>query len=336
MKKRAKRKAVTQKDISLLAKVSMMTVSNYFRSPEKIASDTSKKIEKAIQQLEEQANTKSINYPTTTNRHPFKKIRFLSVGRAEYILQNPFYNTIFSSLQSRSAEEGYECVTHFIDSPQETKLSWFTDSDGVILLHHGRPISIPATVPVVQMLNSSFSRTVDTIDYNRANVSKIAAHYLIDQSVSSFLYIGSKEDERYQGFIKELENHSFHKIYSLIEPNFYYNEQGIQRIDTSILEKKLLPILKTKKIEGCFCESDQLLNAFHFLLFRLPQSVKKTFITIGCNNDKLFLDPISPRPASIDLNAQSIGSQAFDLLLNRIKNPTLPVVYTQLEPQLVV
>ena len=86
--------------------------------------------------------------------------------------------------------------------------------------------------------------------------------------------------------------------------------------------------------DGVFVQSDQITNALHAALSELGIRPEHDLKIVSCNAEKLFLGPLDPRPASIDIHSSEIGRKAIDFLIARIENRTTPPSSLVLRPKL--
>jgi DNA-binding LacI/PurR family transcriptional regulator len=66
--------------------------------------------------------------------------------------------------------------------------------------------------------------------------------------------------------------------------------------------------------------NDHITNALYPLLTKRGTKPGKDIHIISCNADQLFLTPLHPRPASIDIHPAEIGRRGVDQLLWRMEN----------------
>ena len=69
---------------------------------------------------------------------------------------------------------------------------------------------------------------------------------------------------------------------------------------------------------GVFCVSDDLMLAVFNGLRQRGVEPGRDIELIGCNNDRLFMEQMHPRPATINLKLDQVGRQAFELLLTKM------------------
>lgn len=69
-----------------------------------------------------------------------------------------------------------------------------------------------------------------------------------------------------------------------------------------------------------FCSADDQLMGMYNAWYRQGGAPAELDM-LGCNNDGLYLDPIFPRPASIDIRLDEVGRRAVEMLMQRIANP---------------
>jgi DNA-binding LacI/PurR family transcriptional regulator len=62
--------------------------------------------------------------------------------------------------------------------------------------------------------------------------------------------------------------------------------------------------------------------------------VGRDLTIISCDNERVRLSALSPRPHSIDLRSEEIGRTAVRTLLSRITNPNMPRANVLIHPSL--
>ena len=73
--------------------------------------------------------------------------------------------------------------------------------------------------------------------------------------------------------------------------------------------------------DAVFMTVDLYVFVFYHMARHYGFSPGKNIEVIGCNNDSIFLNNLSPRPASVDIHPEKIGQLAVRQLLWRINNP---------------
>lgn len=88
------------------------------------------------------------------------------------------------------------------------------------------------------------------------------------------------------------------------------------------------------RIDGLFSPTDFITSLLYPLLERAGIRVGKDLMIISCDNERVRLGALSPRPASIDLRSEEIGRTAVRTLMSRIAYPHLPMVNVLVNPLL--
>jgi LacI family transcriptional regulator len=90
----------------------------------------------------------------------------------------------------------------------------------------------------------------------------------------------------------------------------------------AFVESLVLQFLKLeKRPTGIFVPMDMQVAMVYRFFKKYGVEVGKDVEIVGCDNDKLALMGVYPRPATIDIGAEAMGRQAVELLLWRLLNP---------------
>jgi len=91
-----------------------------------------------------------------------------------------------------------------------------------------------------------------------------------------------------------------------------------------------------EKPKGLFVTSDVITPAVYQSLARRGIKPGQDIAVVSCNNEKPYLLPLHPRPAVVDIQAETIGRQAIERLLWRIDHPNAPRMTLVMEPKLLL
>ena len=88
------------------------------------------------------------------------------------------------------------------------------------------------------------------------------------------------------------------------------------------------------RIDGLFSPTDFITSLLYPMLERAGIRIGEDITIISCDNERVRLGALSPRPASIELRSEEIGRTAVRTLMSRIANPQLPRVNVLINPSL--
>lgn len=87
--------------------------------------------------------------------------------------------------------------------------------------------------------------------------------------------------------------------------------------------------------QGIFCVSDDILLHVYRQLETRGVKASDKFDLLGCNNESAMLDQMHPRPATIDLRFDEVGSRTVERLLARMARPDESTIEILVRPVLV-
>lgn len=90
----------------------------------------------------------------------------------------------------------------------------------------------------------------------------------------------------------------------------------------------------TPRIDGIFIPTDYLTSLVYPMFERAGVRLGTDLKVISCDNERVRLAALTPRPASIDLRSEEIGRMAVSTLCSRIANPHLPRINVLVNPSL--
>jgi LacI family transcriptional regulator len=179
----------------------------------------------------------------------------------------------------------------------------------------------------------------DNVDYDRAEVPRIAARHLKKAGCKRVAYIGSdsgvgaKHHIRCELFLAEAKNLGMDAS-AAVDNEFFLSDGTTQTINREALEAAWKKVEHSHP-EGVFIVSDQATNGLYPLWASKGALPMKDFQVISCNAEQLWLAPLHPKPATIDIHSDELGRRAVETILWRIKNKSAPLSSVILAPTLV-
>ncbi|MFW6371580.1 MAG: LacI family DNA-binding transcriptional regulator [Bacteroidota bacterium] len=111
---------------------------------------------------------------------------------------------------------------------------------------------------------------------------------------------------------------------SVVEPfkeSIYKKEKGRKIVKTLI--ENMISLPEDNKPTGIFVANDEVAMDVYSELTIKGIAIGRDITILSSDNTDIFLDRLSPRPASIDLNYLYIAESAVERLIKRIENPML-------------
>ena len=334
IQEKTKRK-VTMQEVALLAGVSRSTVSRVINNATISNIERTMRVRQAMNEL---------NYapPSVLNRqgprikkrkkYRSKQIAVLSF-REKAILDSPIYNKLLHGISEELENDSYNMCLNFQSGPN----TWKTipkNIDGIILfkaenidsafLRHLKHI------PSVCVFGSPASNPfIDHITYDDEAVGRKAAEFLIKtRKRKKLLYLYYTKLSRFDSFQQYAGDHGVDVV------GFDLNKQN--SVDSLVMQDFVKKIANMpERPDGIFAGNDRLIPPLHYILGHKHFGFEpgENIDLIGVDNIGLYLDGLSPRPATVDIHAEKVGALAVKQLMWRINNPREPRVITQLEPE---
>lgn len=213
----------------------------------------------------------------------------------------------------------------------------------------GAVSSLAHHLPVVRVMGGQMSRLdVDHVGPDNNAVGSLAAQSLIEDGCKRLGFVTVRPAWEFiklrgQGF-------SFAAIAADIRPQTFVqgalsHADAIYGADTVVenefpdLVSKLARAIRERGTDapfGVFTSRDEEAVVVQTALMSLGLRPGPDFKLVSCDNEQVRLSSLTPRPASVDLNASQIARHAVSRLLERIKRPSEPPVRLLVNPKLVV
>lgn len=313
---------VTLNDIAKIAKVSPSTVSRAIANNPRISSETREKIFKIMKELNYHPNIIARSLANKSSRI----IGVIIPGLAEKAFQYPFFPEVLSGISSVAHKHKYNILIANVSNLDEEKqaLKEFSlggITEGIILL--ASRVKDPSVAellkinfPFVVIGRPEQENEVNWVDNNNFAVGYELTKHFLDQGHQKIAFLGVSPNhivtlDRLNGYKQALNDKGLPVDERLIVESKFIEDNGYD------LMKKLLTrgITPTGVIAG-----DDLL-AFGAIKFINEQGwkVPEDIAVAGFNNVALA-DYSYPPLTSVEINAFSLGSKAFELLLATIKS----------------
>jgi len=219
--------------------------------------------------------------------------------------------------------------------------------DGAILFHvkddDQKLINSLRSLSCVRVMGPSLETDFfDLVTYDDAAVGRLAAEHLLNLGHRRLSYIGSldqKKNSRVRGI-------SFKKDVMAAGAEFVELEKGAD----NLLQEDGSSQLPNMKALGTVCEvlaampkrptalfvhADILVMGLYHILPHYGIKPGVDITLVGTNNDRVYLEHLSPRPATIDIHAEQVGRNAVERLIWRLDHPKEPVEKIKLQPELI-
>jgi LacI family transcriptional regulator len=312
----------TLKQIAKELGVSVSTVS-------KALSDSSEISESTKTKIKEFATLK--NYKPNSIAKNLKNQRTNTIGVIIPNILNPFFAKVFSGIEKRSLERGYNVITGISNESQkkeEQVMEMLNNGtiDGFIISLSEETQSEKKYSHLKEILNSGtpivmFDRVADEIKCDKVIVDDLdsvfdATNHLIKIGCRKIALLSTIDNLS----VGKLRLEGFKKAFKS-KDQILDEELIIIENDIDIFESKLKDLLCSKKIDGIFALNEAATTtAFRLALkmgFKIPEEIN--FIGFA---DGVWSKRLTPSLTTVSQHAPEIGKNAADLLIDRLEDKT--------------
>ncbi len=324
----------TIKDVARLAGVSTTTVSHVINKTRFVAEATQEKVMDAVKEL---------NYAPSAVARSLKCNSTRTIGMLVTQSTNPFFSEVIDGAESYCYRQGYTlilCNTGGIYEKQRDYVRMLAEKrvDGMLVICSDLTDELLAMldsykdIPKVVMDWNAQSAHGDNIIDNSEEGGYLATKYLIENGHKDIACLSghfSKAicQERIQGFRRAMEEASLPVVEDwILEGNF--------ECDTAVIAADKILVMD-KKPTAVFCFNDTMALG---LISRLQQrglKVPDDISVIGYDNIELA-EYFSPPLTTIHQPKRRVGKNAFEILLERIKNKEHERRTFEMKPEIVI
>jgi len=281
--------------------------------------------------------------------HPNPVARSLRTRRSHTVgvlipdLTNPLFPPIVRALEDRLAAAGYVALIGNTDGDDERERLVFQQMrarhvDGMVLAtaHLSDPLLADAAragLPVVLMNRMAADHSLPSVSVDNERGMRIAVAHLAAEGHKKIAHIAGPQEvstglSRYQGFVSAMEAHGLVPDPDLIVTAKAFSiEEGL-RCTRALLERRT----------GCTAVAagnDMLAIGCLAALEEMGLNCPTDMSVVGFN-DMPFIDRLRPPLTTIRFPHYQLGTEAAQLLLERIAGQGGPVKVLYLTPELVV
>jgi LacI family transcriptional regulator len=327
---------VTLKDVAALARVHPATASRALNPETRllVREDTAQRVLEAAAEL---------GYRPNTVARSLRTRRSHSVGVLIPDLNNPLFPPIVRGIEDRLAAAGYVALIGNTDGDPERERMLFEQMrarhvDGLVLatVHLGDPLlaeSARADLPVVLMNRLAHDYSLPSVSVDNERGVRMAVSHLAGLGHTRIAHIAGPQEvstglARYRGFISAMEAHGLTPDPELIVTAKSFSIDEGMRCSQLLLQRDA----------GCTAVAagnDMLAIGCYAALDEAGLACPADVSVIGFN-DMPFIDRLRPPLSTIRFPHYQVGTEAAQLLLERIAGHTGPVKVLFLAPELVV
>jgi len=341
---------ITIREVARLAKVSASTVSMVINGNERVSPETRRIVEQII--------LKTGYTPGRPGRRPLSegvgprssrtsRVALLNPSIERAALNSPVYMDVLHGVEEAVYDAGFTLVVrHLPQHPQRIGALFPQRVDGVILF--GSPVRAAviealSSTPCVQIMGKvTEDETWDHLSYDNKAVGRLAAEYMMERGHKHVAMIGESSRggavnaERFEMFRQTWKATCGEEGIRESKQELVIKDTNSQRVNQEALRCELDRLLGGGAVPtGMFLMADLFAGPVYNDLLRRGLQPGRDMDILSCNNERLFLDPLHPRPATIDIHAETIGRQGAMHLLWRLANPNAARQDILLAPQLI-
>jgi LacI family transcriptional regulator, galactose operon repressor len=327
---------VTLRDVAARARVHPATASRALNPETRllVKEDTAQRVLDAAQEL---------GYRPNPVARSLRTRRSHTVGVLIPDLTNPLFPPIVRGLEDRLASAGYVALIGNTDGDGERERLVFEQMrarhvDGLVLAtaHLSDPLLAEASragLPVVLVNRMAQDHSLPSVSVDNERGMRMAVSHLIDQGHTKIAHIAGPQEVstglyRYRGFLAAMESHGLAAgSGSVVFAKAFSIEEGL-RCMRSLLDHgdrcTAVAAGNDMLAVGCFAALEEAGLA-------CPADVS----VVGFN-DMPFIDRLRPPLTTIRFPHYQVGTEAAQLLLERISGSGGPVKVLYLAPELVV
>jgi LacI family transcriptional regulator len=327
---------VTLKDVAARARVHPATASRALNPETRllVREDTAQRVLDAAAAL---------GYRPNTVARSLRTRRSHSVGVLIPDLNNPLFPPIVRGIEDRLAAAGYVALIGNTDGDADRERMLFEQMrarhvDGLVLatVHLGDPLlaeSARADLPVVLMNRLAHDYSLPSVSVDNERGIRMAVAHLAGLGHTRIAHIAGPQEvstglARYRGFIAAMEAHGLPPDPELI----------VTAKSFSIDEGMRCTQLLLQRDAGCTAVAagnDMLAIGCYAALDEVGLNCPADLSVVGFN-DMPFIDRLRPPLTTIRFPHYQVGTEAAQLLLERIAGHTGPVKVLFLAPELVI
>ncbi len=314
---------ITIKDIAKEAGVSISTVSKVINGKSSISQQTIDKVSAVIAKYNYTPNSRAQNL-AMRNTRVIAFVARIEIGTA---FNNPHIFEILSGVDRQLSKHNYSTLFVAIRGSNNARIEELLAKqkvDGLIL--HASALTKDSykkvrqyDMPAVVIGALDFNTELSWIDNDNEVSGIMAAQHLSDIGKKNIVYIGGESydsisESRYSGAEKIISQHHSHvsisrqRGQSTPEDGYYMTSQ----------------LLKHNKVDGIICSNNAIalgcINCLNDKGAKIPED-----IAVVSFDDYPFARFIQPPLTVVNIDMYNLGEQSCQLLLQKIKNPSMSV-----------
>jgi LacI family transcriptional regulator len=259
-------------------------------------------------------------------------------------IKTPVYSSVMHGIESELSTLNFNLIVRSLPViepwaviPQKI--------DGAILFHvkddDQKLINTLRSLSCVRVMGPSLETDFfDLVTYDDAAVGRLAAEHLLNLGHRRLSYVGSLDPNNNNRGIQFKEavlaaGAEFFEIKkcsnNLMLEDGNHQLPNMKALGAICEELAAMP----KRPTALFVHADILVMGLYHILPHYGIKPGVDITLVGTNNDRVYLEHLSPRPTTIDIHAVQVGRKAVERLLWRLDNHKEPFKKIELQPELI-
>ena len=312
--------------------VSKSTMSRVLQQSDRVAPDLARQVREKLNAMGYVAPPPR-RAPRGRKRQGAATGNLLLLVAAETLVQGygmASYPQLFAGMDAASRENGLNLMLAGVTPSSELPAALAPSQvDGVLLFGQAEHLP-PATINVLQKMPAvglmrgfdQLNGVVDRVTYDNSMIGPLAAEHL------------ARRGHKRVGFFNVFPNHSAmamrqatfsetaQRLGLTVVPFVADREATGFREETALFRDLACRMCQgDDKITGCFVPQDFQIPPLYAALDTCGAEPGRDVEIVGCDNVAFFLDRLSPRPATIDINLELVGRRGVEQLIWRLSGP---------------
>jgi len=317
------------KQIAERAGVSVPTVSRLLAGVGYVSEDAAARIRESIRELGYTSRAVRPG-PKPKNLRGIRtgNIALVSLDEVspEEMLRMPAFPSLLGGIQNALSQQGLALVLAHVHEGKVPSVLHRNRVDGVLIMGGAAPLHPRLRHALLQLPAVwCFRRHADPLGefdhvfYDNARVGDLAADYFLARGLRRLAFLTPRAThaayaQRRERFIAAGEaGGGSVRVFQAESSDLVTDSAHVERLVGELLADGPLP-------EGLFVPADHdLLETFQ-ALNRRGVKPQRDVLLLGCNADPQFITRMSPRPATITIQSETVGRRAVEQLLWRVAN----------------
>lgn len=285
---------------------------------------------------------------SVTTRSAVRQFAVLNMGGTHEWLHLPVMGAVVSGVMRGCKELGIRPILDEMPDPYVVS-SLISDGDvdgAIVFMQSGIAETclerIRQKMPVVRVTGGEgTSSACDHVGAHNVAIGRMAFGYLAKRNCRNLAFVTDRPElqlMRMRGLNFNalaadagIPNHTFIVSENAGATRAYAGDVSLH----STLQDVVDQIARSSpRIDGLFSPTDYITTLLYPMFERAGIIVGRDLTLISCDNERVRLAALTPKPASIDLRSEDIGRTAVRLLLSRITNPNQPRANVLINPTL--